>query len=175
MLFFQLLQHLLYDSCNDLKPFIVILSYQEQFLFLKNESDLIGQTKDFLLEMSLDEFELNKDEKIVSNITMKNLTEPEDIIELIKNYVLEISLYERIDSLFKVDPTLINILIDKSFCGIPLFIRDILEQLINSKLIQNCVEELLITSELEDMEEERNYNDLNIPMRIEKICGKMID
>ncbi len=171
----QLLQHLLYDSCNDLKPFIVILSYQQQFLFLKNESDLIGQTKDFLLEMSLDEFELNKDEKIVSNITMKNLTEPEDIIELIKNYVLEISLYERIDSLFKVDPTLINILIDKSFCGIPLFIRDILEQLINSKLIQNCVEELLITSELEDMEEERNYNDLNIPMRIEKICGKMID
>jgi len=171
----QFLQYLLYDSCNDLKPFIVILSYQEQFLFLKNEFDIISHTKDFILEMSLDEFELNKDEKIVSNIIMKNLTDSEDIIELIKNYILEISLYERIDSLFKVDPALINILIDKSFCGIPLFIRDLLEQLINSKLIQNCVEEILITSELEDMEEERNYNDLNIPMRIEKICGKMID
>ena len=171
----QFLHHLLYDPCKDLKPLIIILSYQEQFRFLKNENDLIGHTKDFILEMSLDEFELNKDEKVVNNISMKNLTNKEEIEELIKNYILEISLYDRFDSLFKVDPTLINILIDKSFCGIPLFIRDILEQLINSKLVQNCVEELLITSELEDMEKQRNYIDLFIPLRIEKICGEMID
>ena len=43
------------------------------------------------------------------------------------------------------------------------------------KCIQNCVSEILITSELDDMEKLRNWNDFTIPLRIEKICGEMID
>ena len=169
------LKKLLKDDMKQLKPLIVILSYQEEFNFLKRNNDLISKEKDFINRMSLYEFKKNKKENVVNNMLLKNITSIQEIEEFIKIYVLENDIYERFDSLFKVDPNLIRTLIDKSYGGNPLFIRDLLEEFLRMKYIQNCVSEILITSELDDMEKLRNWNDFTIPLRIEKICGEMID
>ena len=169
------LKRLLKEDIKQLKPLIVILSYQEEFNFLKRNNDLISKEKDFINRMSLYEFKMNKKENVVNNIFLKNITSIQEIEEYIKIYVLENDVYERFDSLFKVDPNLIRTLIDKSYGGNPLLIRDLLEEFLRMKYIQNCVSEILITSELDDMEKQRNWNDFTIPLRIEKICGEMID
>ena len=169
------LNRLLKEDIPLLNPLIVILSYQEEFGFLKRNNDLISKEKDFINKMSLYEFKMNKKEDVVNNMRLKNITSIKEIEEFIKIYVIENDIYERFDSLFKVDPNLIRTLIDKSYGGNPLLIRDILEEFIRMKYIQNCVSEILITSELDDMEKLRNWNDFTIPLRIEKICGEMID
>ena len=61
-----------------------------------------------------------------------------------------------------MDPNLIRTLIDKSYGGNPLLIRELLEEFLRMKCIQNCVSEILITSELDDMEKLRNWNDFLI-------------
>ena len=169
------LKRLLKEDIKLLKPLIVILSYQEEFNFLKRNNDLISKEKDFINRMSLYEFKMNKKENVVNNMLLKNITSIQEIEEYIKIYVLENDIYERFDSLFKVDPNLIRTLIDKSYGGNPLLIRELLEEFLRMKYIQNCVSEILITSELDDMEKLRNWNDFTIPLRIEKICGEMID
>ena len=169
------LKRLLAEDIKELKPLIVILSYQDEFRFLKRNVDLISKETDFINRMSLSEFKKNKKEDVVNNLQLKNITSIPEIEEFIKIYVLENDLYERFDSLFKVDPNLMQTLIDKSYGGNPMLIRDLLEEFIRMKYIQNCVSEILITSELDDMEKLRNWNDFNIPLRIEKICGEMID
>ena len=169
------LKRLLKEDISLLNPLIVILSYQEEFTFLKRNTDLISKEKDFINKMSLYEFKMNKKEDVVNNMKLKNITSIKEIEEFIKIYVIENDIYERFDSLFKVDPNLIRTLIDKSYGGNPILIRDILEEFIRMKYIQNCVSEILITSELDDMEKLRNWNDFTIPLRIEKICGEMID
>ena len=169
------LQRLLKEDLSQLKPLIVILSYQEEFNFLKRTTDLISKEKEFLNKMNLYEFKMDKQEDVVNNMTIKNITSIQEIEEYIKIYVIENDIYERFDSLFKVDPNLIRTLIDKSYGGNPLLIRDLLEEFLRKKYIQNCVSEILVTSELDDMEKLRNWNDFTIPLRIEKICGEMID
>ena len=169
------IEHMLNHSYKELKPITLILSYQEQLRCIKQQNDLIGIHKELIPKMSLEEFINDNNEDTVASITIPNITDIDEIEELIKNYVIETGFFERIDSLFKVDPILIDILIDKSFGGIPLFIRDLFEQFVKLGYIQNCVEEILITSELEDMERSNNWNDLVIPLRIEKVCGEMID
>ena len=167
--------NLLYNDYPELKPLIVILSYQEEFKTLKRRNDLMIKEKQILNKMTLSEFKKNNKEMIVNNLRINNITSIQEIEEFIKIYVLENDIYERFDSLFKVDPNLIRTLIDKSYGGNPLLIRDLLEEFIKKKYIQNCVSEILITSELDDMEKLRNWNDFIIPLRIEKICGEMID
>ena len=169
------LKRLLKENINQLKPLIVILSYQEEFNFLKRNTDLISKEKEFLNKMNLYDFKMNKKEDVVNNMSLKNITSIQEIEEYIKIYVIENDIYERFDSLFKVDPNLIRTLIDKSYGGNPLLIRELLEEFLRMKCIQNCVSEILITSELDDMEKLRNWNDFTIPLRIEKICGEMID
>jgi adenylate cyclase 10 len=169
------LNNLLYNDYQELKPLIVILSYQEEFPTLKRRNDLMIKEKHILYKMSLSEFKKNNKEKVVNNLKINNMTSIQEIEEFIKIYVLENDIYEKFDSLFKVDPNLIRTLIDKSYGGNPLLIRELLEEFVKMKYIQNCVSEILITSDLDDMEKLRNWNDFNIPIRIEKICGEMID
>ena len=169
------LEKILNENENSLKPLIIILSYQEQFKFLHNQNDLILNKKNFLKNDSLEEFKNNNEEYIVSSILIKNIYKINDIEKFIKNFYLEKNIFYKFDSLYKVDPILIKILINKSFYGIPIFLKELLNVLNEKKLIQNCKNEILITSELEDFEKENNYNDLTIPFRIEKICGEMID
>ena len=168
-------EKILNENELQLKPLIIILSYQEQFKFLKNQNDLILNKKHFLKNDSLEEFKNNNEEYIVSSILIKNIYKIKDIENFIKNFYLEKNIFYHFDSLYKVDPILVKILINKSFYGIPIFLKELLKILNENNLIQNCKNEILITSELEDYEKESNYNDLAIPFRIEKICGEMID
>ena len=171
----QFLTELLNNNNETLKPLTVILSYQNEFSFIKKIDDPIIKRNDFIINMTLNEFISNDDEKTVSNIQLKNISNVKEIEETIKIYLLNHGENRTFDSMFRIDHKLIHLLLDKSFKGNPLFMHDLIGELFNKKLIQNCVEEIVTTSDLDDMELEKNYNDFEIPIRIEKICGEMID
>ena len=166
----------LLNSKNEyLRPLAVILSYQNEFNFIKRIYDPMNQCEDFIRPMTLNEFIYNDTEIIVNTLQLKNISNVKEIEEMIKIYLLNYFENRLFDSIFSIDHKLIHLLLDKSFKGNPLFMHDLIKELLNKKLIQNCVEEILTTSELDDMELEKNYNDFEIPIRIEKICGEMID
>ena len=169
------LTSLLNNDNEILKPLIVILSYQNEFSFIKKIEDPMSKRDDFMSDMSLDDFIANDDEKIVNNMQLKNISNVKEIEETIKIYLLNHGEDRTFDSIFSIDHKLIHLLLDKSFKGNPLFMHDLIGELLDKKYIQNCVEEILTTSELDDMELEKDYNDFEIPIRIEKICGEMID
>jgi adenylate cyclase 10 len=169
------LTSLLNNDNEILKPLIVILSYQNEFSFIKKKEDPMSKRDDFMSDMSLDDFIANDDEKIVNNMQLKNISNVKEIEETIKIYLLNHGEDRTFDSIFSIDHKLIHLLLDKSFKGNPLFMHDLIGELLDKKYIQNCVEEILTTSELDDMELEKDYNDFEIPIRIEKICGEMID
>ena len=171
----QFLTRLLNNNYEVLKPLTVILSYQTEFNFIKRLKDAMNKRNDFIIPMSINDFKSIDREDIVNNIQLKNITNVREIDEFIKTYLLHHGENRTFDSIFKVDPKLIHLLLDKSFKGNPLFMYDLVHELFTKKYIQNCVEEILTTSELDEMEEEKNYNDFVIPLRIEKICGEMID
>ena len=171
----QFLSKLLNDNNEILKPMTVILSYQTEFHFIKRLKDPMSKRNDFIIPMSLNDFISIEREDIVNNIQLKSISNVKEIEEFIKIYLLNHGENRTFDSIFRVDPKLIHLLLDKSFKGNPLFMYDLIDELLTKKYIQNCVEEILTTSELDDMELEKNYNDFIIPLRIEKICGEMID
>ena len=171
----QFLTVLLNNNNQELKPLIVILSYQSEFRFIKRIKDSMNKRNDFIIPMSLNDFISIDREEIVNNLELKNISNVKEIEEMIKIYLLNHGENRTFDSIFRVDQKLIHLLLDKSFKGNPLFMYDLIDELLTKKYIQNCVEEILTTSELDDMELEKNYNDFEIPLRIEKICGEMID
>ena len=82
---------------------------------------------------------------------MENITEYNGVKDLILNILEEKVNFDSISE------TLTNIIISKAFKGNPLFIRDIVEVLVNSnKLIDYKEREIVTTQELEDMDK---YND----------------
>ena len=171
----QFLSKLLDKNYEELKPLTVIMSYQTEFKFIKRLKDEMNKRNDFLIPMSINDFISIDKEEIVNNLKLKSITNVKEIEEFIKIYLLHHGENRTFDSIFKVDPKLIHLLLDKSFKGNPLFMYDLIDELITKKYVQNCVEEILTTSELDDMELEKNYDDFVIPLRIEKICGEMID
>ena len=171
----QFLTKLLNNKSQDLKPLAVIMSYQTEFKFIKRIKDLMSKRNDFLIPMKINDFISIDREDIVNSLQLKSISNVKQIEEFIKIYLLHHGENRTFDSIFKVDPKLIHLLLDKSFKGNPLFMYDLIDELFKKKYIQNCVEEVLTTSELDDMELEKNYNDFVIPVRIEKICGEMID
>ena len=171
----QFLSKLLNNNNLELKPLTVILSYQTEFIFIKRLKDAMSKRNDFIIPMSINDFISIDREEIVNNIQLQNISNVKQIEEIIKIYLLNHGENRTFDSIFRVDPKLIHLLLDKSFKGNPLFMYDLIAELITKKYVQNCVEEILTTSELDDMELEKNYNDFIIPVRIEKICGEMID
>ena len=171
----QFLTKLLNNDNLALKPLIVILSYQSEFRFIKRLKDSMSKRNDFIIPMSLSDFIAIDREEIVNNIQLKNISNVKEIEEMIKIYLLNHGENRTFDSIFRVDQKLIHLLLDKSFKGNPLFMYDLIDELLSKKYIQNCVEEILTTSELDDMELEKDYNEFEIPIRIEKICGEMID
>ena len=171
----QFLTKLLHTNSQTLNPLCVIMSYQTEFKFIKRLKDPMNKRNDFIIPMSINDFISIDREDIVSNLQLKSISNVKEIEEFIKIYLLHHGEDRTFDSIFRVDPKLIYLLLDKSFKGNPLFMYDLIHELITKKYIQNCVEEILTTSELDDMELEKNYNDFVIPVRIEKICGEMID
>ena len=171
----MLITHLLNTAYQELNPLVILLTYQDKFRAIKHQNDKISLKNELIFEMTLKEFIESNEEDTVSVLQIKNFASKSDIENILKQYVIETSFFKRIDSLFKVDPILMSILIEKTFGGVPLFIRELFDQFIKEGFIQNCVEEILITSELEDMYKTLNWNDFNLPTRIEKVCGEMID
>ena len=171
----QFLTKLLNSDNQSLRPIIVILSYQSEFRFIKRLKDPMNKRNDFIIPMSLNDFISIDREEIVNNLQLKNISNVKEIEEMIKIYLLNHGENRTFDSIFRVDQKLIHLLLDKSFKGNPLFMYDLIDAFLTKNYIQNCVEEILTTSELDDMELEKNYNDFEIPIRIEKICGEMID
>jgi len=171
----QFLTKLLNDKSDVLKPMIVILSYQTEFKFIKRLRDDMSKRNEFIIPMSLKDFISIDREEIVNNLQLKNITNVKEIEESIKIYLLHHGENRTIDPSFKVDPKLIHLLLDKSFQGNPLFMYDLVQELFTKKLIKNSVKEILTTNKLDEMESEKNFNDFVIPLRIEKICGEIID
>ena len=76
-----------------------------------------------------------------------------------------------------INPKLINMILPKAFKGNPLFILDIAGRLLikASKLVEVVSGELRPSPELEEMEHNNDWSGFNIPIRIEKILGNIID
>ena len=101
---------------------------------------------------------------------MDSITDLVEAHELIKNHIEEDTKIETIN--FK----LLNIVLTKAFKGNPLFILDIIDNMIKAgKFVIVDKGDLIATKELENMEENNEWSGFNIPIRIEKILGNIID
>ena len=109
---------------------------------------------------------------------MENITDISENQELIKCHL------EGRLTIEKIESELIEIVLAKSFKGIPLFTLEIIDSLLvnkiinlkdSNKFVQHPGQELITTSELMDMHTERNWTNFTIPMRMEKLIGHFID
>ena len=142
---------------------IILCTYQDLICsIIQNPFDKFAKSLDFF------------GERVVS---MENINDLHECEELIKN-----NLEGRLN-IEKIDPELINIIIPKTFQGNPLFILDIIDSLIvfiilnkdSNKYVQHPGQELLTTSELIDMDNEQDWISFNVPIRMEKLIGHIID
>lgn len=135
-------------------------------MHIEDENDKFGKDPEF----SAEEIEF---------FYMHNITKHEEISKIIKFSILKSPLgnnkKDKI-AISKIEKTLLDIIISKSFRGNPLFIFEITNSLLNSKIfIQHLSTEILVTSELLKMKEFQNWGDFKIPILIEKIVGSIID
>ena len=101
---------------------------------------------------------------------MDSITEVFDVEELIKNHI------EQEIKIDTVNQNLSNIILAKAFKGNPLFILDITDSLVKSgKLVILHKGDLKPSPELETMDEDNDWSGFNIPIRIEKNLGNIID
>jgi Cdc6-like AAA superfamily ATPase len=142
----------------NLPKVILILSYQDRICgIVKNQYDKMQKASDIMFPENTIYMENILDIKVIKELLINHTAQQGKIIKTI-------------------DTELIKILISKSFKGIPLFVLDIFDNLVSSnKYIQQLYTEMIITSELLDMEINLNWTDFTVPVRIEKIIGSIID
>lgn len=162
---------------SSLYPLIVIFSYQIPFVpHMQSKEDLISKDLSLMEDNELSSLLEDENENNIASFLMNNITDPQLVEELIIFYLEEKIHSEYNSTLKRVDKELIDLILKKSFGGIPLFIIDVVENLIDSKIYtQFLSEELDITSELRDMDELSDWSEFKIPIRMEKICGSLID
>lgn len=115
-------------------------------------------------------------EETVEVFFMNNILNHEKVSKLIKFAILKSHLKDDKVSISKIESALIDIIISKSFKGNPFFIYEITESLLNSKkLIQHLSTEILVTTELLEMEKIKNWCEFKTPTVIEKLVGAIID
>jgi len=100
---------------------------------------------------------------------MSGLVEDHEISELIKFNISDTL------SVTTIDSQLIKIIKKKSFRGTPIFIIELIESLLAQKFIQFPSQQLITTSDLDDMDKTDNWSTFVIPIRFEKILGNIID
>jgi len=100
---------------------------------------------------------------------MSGLVEDHEISELIKFNISDTL------SVTTIDSELIKIIKKKSFRGTPIFIIELIESLLAQKFIQFPYQQLITTSDLNDMDKTGNWSTFVIPIRFEKILGNIID
>lgn len=161
-----------------LSSFCLIITYQDPlYTTLKLSADKISKAGDLLTspKNSCNIIE-NDPQEGMTTYMMENLMDKSEIQELIKTYLVDYMLEEYKQTIDRIDPVMIEIIVSKSFKGVPLFILDMVDNLINSKrFVQVLSGELIVTSEMMDMEEMRDWSQFMVPTRIEKIVGNIID
>ena len=170
---------------EELKPFILIYTYQTPLIeFLRDKRDLIYKE-----DTLIDEYDLIINDYTNNNVSVLDYSENKVIsfemqhlvdykqVEQLLILNLEDNIKLKYNSTIKrIDKELIEMVLNKSFNGIPLFIIDIVTNLIAShKYTQFLSEELDVTSELKDMNELLDWSSFKIPERMEKLAGTIID
>lgn len=134
----------------------IICSYQEPLIpFIKNPLNNITKLAEVI----------NPDKEYVMN----GFSEDHEISELIKFHLSDTI------NITSIDNSLIKIILQKSFKGTPIFIIDLIETFLASKLISFPAQQLVTSPDLDVMEKNNDWNDFNLPIRFEKIIGNIID
>lgn len=177
------------ETNANFNSFCLILTYQDPLIsMMKSPNDKISKFADIIngdiitgdeLDTVEDKVELDHTENSFNppkTFMMENILDSHDLKDLIKKHLSERILDEFKINLNIIDEDLLRILISKSFKGVPLFLMDILDNLINSKkYVQVLAGELIVTSELIEMDQTLDWSEFTIPMRLEKIIGNIID
>jgi class 3 adenylate cyclase len=178
--FLKLLQKV--NNEKKLSSTCIIVSYSDPlYPMLKYPNDLMFNTISEMIDITLTNHDISEktnsnSRTSLSTFVMETIMDKNDLQELLKHHLSEKMLDEYKTSIDRIDPVILSILLSKSFNGVPLFILDIIDNLIDSKkFVQVLSGELIITSELTDMEEMRDWTSFTVPMRIEKIIGNIID
>lgn len=125
-----------------------------------------------LLSFENDKFSKQIDLFTLKSIILGPLFEYEDIFQLIKENIK----YKYNITIEKIERKLVYILVSKAFNGIPMFIIDFLEAMIqSSRLIQFIGNELMMTNDLEEMEKIQDWSEFEPPYLTQKICISVID
>jgi adenylate cyclase 10 len=150
---------------NAVKNISLIYTHQDKlFYHIEDKENKFIRCPQFFNEDSVEVFYMN------------NIINHEEVSKLIKFAVLKSHFKEDKIAVSRIEGTLIDIIISKSLKGNPFFIFEITESLLNSKkLIQHLSTEILVTSELLEMEEFKNWCEFQIPIVIEKLVGSVID
>ena len=158
---------ILISNSKSVNNISVIFTHQESlFMHIRDDNDKFAKEPEFF-----------SDE--IYNFYMHNIIKHKEISKIIKFSILKSDLGQNKKdkiAISKIEKTLLDIIISKSFRGNPLFIFEITESLLNSKIfIQHLSTEILVTSELLQMKEFQDWGEFKIPILIEKIVGSIID
>ena len=169
-----LFNKLIDNNNNDLNPFIFIMI--QQTAFHKKYRGLNPIDLDNFININITfDYKKNYENKILC-FDIKPIYD--------KNILRKIVIFHFKNSVFKqygtelnvVDNNILDFLLTKSFNGIPFLVINLLKSLINSdKFIQILSGELIITSELKDESDIRDWNDILIPYIYEKITSNSIN
>lgn len=160
---------------ENIKNLIIIASYQEPVIpYMISDSDKFRKS-------DLYEFIKNTD----NTFYMNNLSTDNVLIPLIKFYLSKNKNFEKnfiktSDEIknFTIDHKLKNFLLSKTFNGNPLLLQELLNKLIDKNLIVRSPDNkyiLICENSLLKMIEYRDYSKLDLPYRIEKLMGNIID
>ena len=142
---------------SDFKGIGLICIYQEALLpLIKNPLNKFSKLANLV----------NTDKEYVMN----GFSEEQEMNELIK-----LHLSDQYNTLLNIDSLIIKILLQKSFKGLPLFILDLVDNLLESKLINFTSNSILPSTELIEMNKRNDWKAFNVPIRIEKVLGNIID
>jgi adenylate cyclase 10 len=124
-----------------------------------------------LVENDRDKFCRANDLLSIDNCyVMDNLTEPTQVLELIKFNV------EDAANIKAMSEDILNMISSKSFKGNPLFIIDIMNSLVEcGNYLRFTTNEVSPTEEFEIAYEHNDWSRFKVPIRMEKIIGNIID
>ncbi len=140
-----------------MKRIAIICTYQEPLInLIRNPNDKFNKILDLI----------NPEKEYI----MGGFIEEADICELIKFHLSEKNI-----NIQTINSQLIKVLLQKSFKGIPIFMIDLVDSLLAQKFIQFPAQQLMLTPELEEMDNTCDWTLFVLPIRFEKVIGNIID
>ena len=141
---------------SDLKGIGLICSYQESFIpLIRNSLDKFYRLADLV----------NIDKEYVMN----GFSDEQEIAELVNIHLSDVV------NLVNIDSLIVKVLLQKTFRGVPLFVMDLVDSLLEAKLIQIAANQLVITQDLVEIDKIQDWKSFNLPIRYEKLLGSVID